>query len=30
VFCKQLPGQLSDELREIVKVLEAEGGAAGR
>jgi hypothetical protein len=30
VFRKQLPGQLSDELREIVKVLEAEGGAAGR
>jgi hypothetical protein len=30
VFRKQLPGQLSDELREIVKVVEAEGGAAGR
>ena len=28
VFCKQLPGQLSDELREIVKVLEAEGGSS--
>jgi (p)ppGpp synthase/HD superfamily hydrolase len=30
VFCEQLPGQLSNELREIVEVLEAEGGAAGR
>ena len=30
MFCERLPGQLSDELHEIVEVLEAEGGAAGR
>jgi (p)ppGpp synthase/HD superfamily hydrolase len=29
-FCERLPGQLSNELREIVKALETEGGAGGR